>query len=159
MYGRTEMRARTLIASSDGAAGEWELDGAAPYGYSLLMIMTRSLPDLDTLRWPPPKRQGYLSAAFEPELVTPDSTVWAGGADLWGAEGILPESPELRKEFAHMRRAGQAFVPDGRPVYAPGVIVTRPTGSARLELVYRDVNGVVATIRGERLSTISWNPL
>jgi len=157
MYGRTEERASSIIASSDGSVRRWELEGITPYGYSLLMVMTRSLPDLEIPRWPPTQRQGYLSAAFEPELVTPDSTVWGAGAELFGAVGLLPESPELRKEFGHLRMAARAFVSEGRPRHAPGRIVVRPDGSARLELIYRDVNGVVATIRGERVSKISWN--
>ncbi|MGK2962907.1 MAG: hypothetical protein ACSLFK_12270, partial [Gemmatimonadaceae bacterium] len=158
MYGRTEGRATTLIASADGAIQRWDLNGAAPYGYALLMVMTRSLLDLEIPRWPPPQRQGFLGATFEPELVTPDSTVWGARAELFGAEAILPESTELRKEFAHMRIAARAFVSEGRPRNAPGRIVVKPDESARLELIYRDINGVVATIRGERLSTIIWKP-
>jgi len=158
MYGRTQERATTLLASHDGKTRIWELDGAAPFGYSMLMVMTRSIHDLDIPRWPPPQRQGYLPAAFEPELVTPDSMVWGASAELFGAQAVLPESPGVRKEFAHMRIAARAFISNGRPQNAPGRIITKPDGSARLELVYRDINDVVATIRGERVSTTVWNP-
>ncbi len=158
MYGRTEARATSLDPSSDGVMTQALFEGAAPFGYTLTMLMSRSVAGLETSGRPALQSHGYLSAAFEPELLTPDSTVWGGEADLFVAERLFPESPELRKEFAHMRNASRSFVLDGRPKNAPGRIIVKPDGSARLELVYRDINGVVATIRGERLSTVSWHP-
>ena len=158
MFGRTQAFPTSLIASRDGSVRLWELNGAAPYGYYLLMKMTKTEEDLDIERWPPGERQGFISAAFDPVIADRDSTVWAGGADIFGANAILPDVPGLKEKFFVMKLYSQRTADPSRPRYAQGRIISKPDGSLRLERVYRDENEILAKISGERIVESTWRP-
>ncbi len=159
MYGRTKQHPASLIASADGNIRQWDLNERPPFGYYLHIVMTKSLADLDIDRHPPPSRQGYLSVSFEPEIVTPDSTVWSAGADIYGAQAALSDSSTFRSVFASLRRAGTIGIRPDRPRYTPGRIIAKRDGSARLEFEYADNDDTVfPRVRAERISSIAWNP-
>jgi hypothetical protein len=157
-YGRSEAQANSLMTSARGSDQSWDLDRSPPFGYYLLLKMTKSPADLEIDGWPPPTRQAYLSASFEPEASTRDSTVWYAGAEVFGATAILPDTASVREQFAAMRFSSHATGDTSRPRYAPGRIVTRPDGSARLEIIYRSGGEILAAIRAERISTKVWVP-
>ena len=158
IYGRTQLLPNSLLTTGDGTRHSTEVAGAAPFGYYLLTVLTKNVPDLDIPRWPPPTRQAHLPVSFEPELITADSTVWAGGIDIFVGRDALPDGSPLRERFDYFRNALRGVVDPGRPRYAGGRIVLLPDGTARLERIYRDSDSVYAVIRGERISTQTWKP-
>jgi hypothetical protein len=155
MFGRTQAYPTSLIATRDGSVRLLDLNGAAPYGYYLPMVMTATEEELDTQRWPTPERQGFMPAAFDPEVSDRDSTVWPAGVDLFGANAILPDVPGLKEKFQVMKRYSLTASRSDR---LPGRIISKPDSLLRIERVYRDENEILARITGERVVETTWRP-
>ena len=158
MYGRTQQFPNSLIGSPDGELHETELDGKPPFGYYLHMALASTEAELEVDGWPRGHRQGYLSASFEPETTTRDSTVWAGGVELFGAHDALPDSSTFRRLFPSLRGAGSIGMRADRPRYIPGRIIIKSGGSTRLKFLFPHGYDLSPQISGERISNIVWTP-
>ena len=157
VFGRTRSSGGNgFIPKAYEHADVYSLNGTAPFGYYLHMQVAKSVSDLDALTSRSRRNDGYLPASFEPELLTGDSTVWAGGADIFRAAADLTKESLLKDELTRFARMFQPTGKRGRPFYAPGRIVRLRDGSIRLEHDHYDGDRVFARITGERVATTVW---
>jgi hypothetical protein len=150
-YGRTQPLPTGLMEHRDGSIPPVLAERI--FGYYLYTLMGRTEADLDI---EPPSfhpRSGFVSASFEPEIQTGDSTVWSAGVEILAA---APFSESVAFRSGRLRANAQYSPDPSRPRYAPGRIVRRRDGTLELTVVYGTDGQALVEIKGKRISKKTW---
>jgi hypothetical protein len=152
-YGRTQPLATGLIDYRDGSTTS--VPAEKVFGYYLYTLMGRTEAELDIEPETFNRRGGFVSASFEPEIDTRDSTVWSAGVEILAAAPFA-SSASFAKHVPFLTKNAQYSPDPDRPRYAPGRIVRRRDGSLELTVAYGSNGQTLVEIRGKRISTKTW---
>ena len=148
-YGRTGLRTYDVIWQEAGDTTKRAKSD--PLGYYLIVGIGKTVEGLADA-WPGQNDSGVMGAGFRPIVTAKDSTVWKGDIDVFLSLQKLAADSSLATKLAHIRKVDTDNMDMRARSYLPGRIVRRRNGALEINLLVKERDSTIATIRGMRIS-------